>query len=109
MKAMAHWIENEGYRDKTGPTIFDEEFAEQCLSTGRIEDSHVLLHFLKKTDQPLIQDWLQLFTQRMMKHLPFRHMFRMGRNFVLPPRTKAWGRTGDVLRQYIHEHQQEIH
>ena len=109
MKALAHWMEDEGITEKKPSTIFDEEFADQVYKTGRIEDSHVLMHFFQKTKQPLMQDWLIAFGQRMAKHLPVMQMMQMGLNFVFTPKTKSWGKTGEVLRQYVREQKEAAH
>lgn len=109
MKALAHWLEDEGLTDKTPSSIFDEEFTEQVYATGRIEDTHILIHFLQKTKQPLVQAWLVEFTKRMIKRLPVMHLMRVGLNFVFTPRTKSWGRTGEVLRQYVREQKEAAH
>lgn len=103
MKALAHWMEDEGITPRSPAALFDEEFTEQIYRTGRIEDSHVLIGFLRRTGQPLVQDWLVDFGQRLMRHLPLGQMLRMARNLLFPPRTQAWGRTGDVLREYVRE------
>ncbi|HKK14919.1 MAG TPA: 4Fe-4S dicluster domain-containing protein [Gammaproteobacteria bacterium] len=109
MKALAHWMEDEGITEKKPSTIFDEEFADQVYKTGRIEDSHVLMHFFQKTKQPLMQEWLIAFGQRMAKHLPVMQMMQMGLNFVFTPKTKSWGKTGEVLRQYVREQKEAAH
>ena len=109
MKALAHWIEEEGYGEKSRSTLFDEEFAEECFQRGRIEDIHILWHFLLKTRQPLRQNWLVLFGKRLMKHLPFMHLTRLGLHFLFAPRTKSWGRTGEILRQYVKEQKRMNH
>jgi heterodisulfide reductase subunit C2 len=109
MKALAHWLEDEGLTEKTPSTVFDEEFTDQVFKTGRIEDSHVLMHFLQKTKQPLVQEWLVEMTRRMARHLPFRHFLRMGFNMVFTPKTKSWGRTGEVLREYVREQKEAAH
>jgi len=109
MKALAHWMEDEGVTDKTPSSIFDEEFLDQVYKTGRIEDSHVMMHFFKKTKQPLMQEWLVEFVKRMIKHLPVTQLMMMGMNFVFTPKTKSWGRTGDVLKQYVREQKEAAH
>ena len=109
MKALAHWMEDEGITDKSPSTHFDEEFADQIFKTGRIEDSHVLMHFFKKTGQPLMQGWLVEFGKRMTKGLPIAQMLRMGLNMLFPPKTKSWGRTGEVLQQYVREQKEAAH
>lgn len=109
MKALSHWMEEEGITEKKPSTIFDEEFAEQVFETGRIEDAHVMMHFFKKTGQPLVQEWLVAFGQRMAKHLPVSQMMKMGLNFIFTPKTKSWGKTGDVLRAYVREQKEASH
>jgi len=109
MKALAHWMEEEGITEKTPSTIFDEEFAEQIYAHGRIEDSKVMKNFFKKTGQPLIQGWLVEFTKRMMKGLPIAHGLRMGLNVVFTPKTKSWGKTGEVLQAYVREQKEAAH
>ena len=109
MKALAHWLEDEGVTQKTPSSIFDEEFLDQIYKTGRIEDSHVMMHFFKKTKQPLLQDWLVEFVKRLMKHLPVTQLMKMGLNLVFIPKTKSWGRTGEVLKQYVREQKEAAH
>jgi len=109
MKALAHWMEDEGVTDKRPSTIFDEEFLDQIYKTGRIEDSHVMMHFFKKTKQPLMQEWLTEFVKRLMKHLPVGQLMKMGLNVVFTPKTKSWGRTGEVLKQYVREQKEAAH
>lgn len=109
MKALAHWMEEEGHTPTTKSTIFDDEFTGQVLDTGRIEDSHVLMHFMKKTNQSLFQDWLIAMVKAMIKHLPISQLTKMGWNLFFPPKTKSWGRTGAVLRQYVAEQKERAH
>lgn len=109
MKALAHWMEAEGHTEKRPSTIFDDEFTEQVLNTGRLEDTHLLLSFLRKTKQPMVQAWLVEMIKRMIKHLPIGFLMHMGLHFVFKPRAKGWGRTGEVLRQYVREQKQAAH
>lgn len=109
MKALAHWMESEGITEKTSSSIFDEEFLGQIYKTGRIEDSHIMMHFFKKTKQPMLQDWLVEFVKRLIKHLPVTQLMKMGLNLVFVPKTKSWGRTGDVLKQYVREQKEAAH
>ncbi len=127
MKALAHWIEEEGYAEKSNSTLFDEEFTRQCLERGRIEDSEVMTNFFKSTRQDLIalvkDGWLGIFVARMSKlaelrkgHLgkfvtrfPLMHSLHMGLALLIKPRTKSWGRTGEVLRQYVEEQKRLAH
>ena len=109
MKALAHWMEEEGFTEKTRSTIFDEEFTEQILDHGRIEDAHVLLNFLRKTKQSYFQDWLIEAVKRLMKHMPITFLAMLGLHFVFTPKTKSWGRTGQVLKDYIREQKEAAH
>jgi heterodisulfide reductase subunit C len=109
MKALSHWLEEEGITEKSHSRVFDEEFWDQVYKTGRIEDTHVLLHFLHKTKQPMIQAWLVEFGKRMSKHLPIKAMMNMGLNFVFTPKTKSWGKTGEVLAAYVREQKEAAH
>jgi heterodisulfide reductase subunit C2 len=109
MKALAHWMEDEGITGKTPSSIFDEEFTSQIYDYGRIEDSKVLKNFLKKSGQPLLQGWLIEFTKRMIKGLPVAHLMRLGLNVVFTPKTKSWGKTGEVLKAYVREQKEAAH
>ncbi|QKT04381.1 4Fe-4S dicluster domain-containing protein [Ectothiorhodospiraceae bacterium 2226] len=109
MKALAHWLEEEGITDKTPSTIFDEEFTEQIYARGRIEDGDVMKNFFKKTGQPLMQPWLVEMIKRMVRYMPVAHLMRMGTNTVFKPRTKSWGRTGEVLQEYVREQKEAAH
>lgn len=121
MKALQHWLEDEGHVPVSHSTVFDGEFTRQCLERGRIEDSEVVTRFLKKTGQSIVQlmmkGWLGVFVARMNKwtelaegrvfrflaRMPILHPLRMGLALVFKPRTKSWGRTGEVLKQYVEE------
>lgn len=109
MKALAHWMEDEGITEKAPSSQFDETFWEEIYHTGRIEDASIMMGFFKKTKQPLMQDWLMIFGQRMAKYLPIGQMFKMGMNFIAPPKTKSWGKTGEVLMAYVKEQKEAIH
>ncbi|MHB8455793.1 MAG: 4Fe-4S dicluster domain-containing protein [Acidiferrobacterales bacterium] len=109
MKALAHWMEDEGHTPKSKSTIFDEEFTDQILNHGRIEDAHVMLNFFRKTNQSYFQDWLIEAIRRLMRHLPVGMLMMLGWNFLFTPKTKSWGRTGGVLKDYIREQQAAAH
>ncbi len=127
MKALAHWIEDEGYREKSHSSLFDEEFTRQCLDRGRIEDTEVMTRFFRDTRQSLIalarRGWLGIFVARMGKwpllahgHLgkflarvPVAGPLRMLAHRLFKPRTPSWGRTGEVLRQYVREQKEAAH
>lgn len=127
MKALAHWIEEEGYGSKSNSSIFDEEFTRQCLERGRIEDSEVMSNFFKNSKQDMMQmalhGWLGIFVARMNKwtelrqgnvmrflsRTPIMHSLHMGLSMFIKPKTKSWGRTGDVLTQYVKEQKELAH
>lgn len=109
MKALAHWMEHEDITEKSPSAVFDEEFWHQIHKTGRIEDGEVMKNFFQKTGQPLIQAWLKVFIVRMMKHLPISHMMNMGLNTIFTPKTKSWGKTGEVLAEYVREQKGASH
>ncbi|BBP05521.1 heterodisulfide reductase subunit C [Sulfuriferula plumbiphila] len=127
MKALAHWIEEEGYGSKSNSSIFDEEFTRQCLERGRIEDSEVMSNFFKNSKQDMMQmalhGWLGIFVARMNKwtelrqgnvirflsRTPIMHSLHMGLSMFFKPKTKSWGRTGDVLKQYVKEQKELAH
>jgi len=121
MKAIQHWLEDEGHVQKSASTRFDEEFTRQCLARGRIEDTEVLFNFLRDGGEDiralLRKGWLGLFIARMSKlvllrqkrfgdflrRLPIVGPLRMGYAMLFKPRTQIWDRTGEVLRQYVEE------
>ncbi len=109
MKALAHWLEDEGLTGKSRSSIFDEEFTGQVLDHGRIEDAHVVINFLRKTNQPYFQDWLIEAVKRLMRHMPVGMLAMLGWNFLFTPKTRSWGRTGEVLREYVREQKEAAH
>ncbi len=135
MKALAHWIEHEGFGEKSKSSIFDEEFARQCLDRGRIEDMEVLTGFFSQTKQisgtglgglmdainklawfkelvfrmSKLNDLMSGKVMRFITRTPISAQIHMGLAMFVKPRTKSWGRTGDVLRQYIKEQKEAAH
>ena len=109
MKALSHWLEDEGLTPKSRSSIFDEEFTEQVLNTGRMEDSRLIYNFFRKSGQPVLQDWLIEMVRRMVKHLPISFLMHMGLHLLFKPRTKSWHRTGEVLRDYVREQKERAH
>jgi heterodisulfide reductase subunit C len=127
MKALQHWLEVEGHAPKSTSTLFDEEFTRQCLERGRIEDGEVVLNFLKTTKQDvwalLKTGWLGTFIRRIghldllrrgrigafLARAPIVQGLKMGWMLVFKPRTRSWGRTGEVLREYVEEQRRLAH
>lgn len=107
MKATAHWLELKGYTPKSPSMHFDEEFTEQIIKCGRIEDTEVLRGFFKRTKQPLLQDWLVEIGWRVAKKLPFFWGLKMALAQVFRPRTRGWHKAQAAIEDYLRE-QDEI-
>jgi heterodisulfide reductase subunit C len=102
MKATAHWLQLKGYTPPSNSHIFDEEFTEQIVKRGRIEDTEVLQHYLKKTKQPLMQDWLVAIARTIAMRLPVKWGIKMAWAQLFKPRTRDWGKARAALEDYIH-------
>jgi len=103
MKATAHWLALKGHTPKSKSMIFDEEFAEQVVETGKIEDGRVIRNFFAKTGQPLMQDWLVEIVKRVARRLPVLQGIKMGLATVFRPRTRGWKKAGAAIAEYVHE------
>lgn len=103
MKATAHWLALKGHTPKSRSMIFDEEFAEQVIETGKIEDGRVIRNFFRKTGQPLAQDWLVEIVKRVARRLPILQGIKMGLATVFRPRTKNWKKARTAIEEYVHE------
>jgi heterodisulfide reductase subunit C len=71
----------------------------------------------------LRKGWLRTLIERMNKlallrdgklgafiaRFPLKHGMKMGLAMVFKPRTKSWGRTGEVLSAYVEEQQKLAH
>ena len=49
------------------------------------------------------------FGKRMSKGLPLGQLAKMGLNFVFRPKTKSWGKTGEVLAEYVKAQKEAAH
>lgn len=103
MKATAHWLELKGHTEKKPSMIFDEEFTEQIVMTGRIEDGKVLRRFLAKTGQPLLQDWLVALVRGLVFRLPVTLLAKLGLATLFHPRTRGWGASRRAIEEFIDE------
>jgi heterodisulfide reductase subunit C len=103
MKATAHWLALKGHTPKSKSTIFDEEFTEQVVATGKIEDGRVIRNFFAKTGQPLMQDWLVEIVKRVARRLPVLQGLKMGWAAVFRPKARNWGRARAALDDYLQE------
>ena len=105
MKATAHWLELQGHAPKSKSKIFDEEFHEQVVATGRIEEGRVIRNFFAKTGQPLRQDWLVAMVKRVARRLPIKQGFMMGLAALFRPRTRGWAKAQAAITEYVEEQQ----
>jgi heterodisulfide reductase subunit C len=105
MKATSHWLALKGHTPKSKSMIFDDEFTDQVVATGRIEEGRVIRNFFAKTGQPLWQDWLVEMARRVAKRLPFKLGIRMGLATLLRPRTRGWAGARDAINEYVGEQQ----
>jgi heterodisulfide reductase subunit C2 len=103
MKATAHWLELKGHTPKSNSTLFDEEFSEQVISTGKIEESRIMRGFFAKTAQSLHQEWLVEMVKRVARRLPFKVGIKMGLAFLIRPRTRGWDKSRRALEEYVGE------
>jgi heterodisulfide reductase subunit C2 len=103
MKATAHWLELQGHTPKSKSTIFDEEFTEQVVATGKIEEGRIIRNFFVKTKQPLLQGWLIEMAVRISRYSPVKLGFLMGLAAVFRPRTRQWDKARDAITEYVDE------
>ncbi len=103
MKATAHWLELKGHTRPSPSTLFDREFTEQVIDTGRIEEGRILRRFFARTGQALKQDWLIEMARRVARRLPMKLAFAMGKATLLRPRTRRWSKARTALTDYVHE------
>ncbi len=103
MKATAHWLELKGHTPTSPSMHFDEVFSEQVIATGKIEEGRIIRDFFKRTNQPLLQDWLVNLGKGLLRHLPVKLLFMMGLQNVLRPRTSNWARSRAAIEEYAAE------
>ena len=82
---------------------FDEVFTEQVLATGKIEEGRTIREFFKRTNQPLLQDWLVNLVKGLLRRLPVKLLFMMGLQSVLRPRTSGWAGSRAAIEEYVAE------
>jgi heterodisulfide reductase subunit C len=103
MKATAHWLELKGHTPKSKSTLFDEEFTEQVVATGKIEEGRIIRNFFARTGQPLMQDWLVEMVKRVARRLPFKQGLMMAWSALFTPKTRRWRKASAALEEYIDE------
>jgi len=107
MKALSHWLEAKGHQPKSQSQHFDEEFYEQVLETGKIEEGRIMRNYFSRTDQPLKQNWLVSVVKNLIRGLPFLMLTRLGLSTVFRPKTKDWDRSKAAIADYLNtQHQQ---
>lgn len=107
MKATSHWLELKGYTPESPSTTFDKIFTEEVVAHGKIEDTKVLTTFLKRTNQPLMQDWLMQIVLNISMRLPVKWGLRSAWAMVFHPKTRDWARAGSAIQDYIVEKEAE--
>jgi heterodisulfide reductase subunit C len=103
MKATAHWLELKGHTPKSKSMHFDEEFSEQVIATGKIEEGRIIRGFFARTAQPLRQEWLIEMVRRVARRLPFKLGVLMGLAALFRPRTRRWNRARQAIEEYVEE------
>ena len=101
MKSLAHWLELKGHTEKSPAMHFDEVFAGQVFTTGKIEEGRIIRAFFARTGQALKQDWLVVMAKRLVRHLPLKMMFAMGLNAMIRPKTRGWGRARAAIAEHV--------
>jgi heterodisulfide reductase subunit C len=109
MKATSHWLELKGHTPKSKSTIFDEEFSEQVIATGKIEEGRIIRRFFAKTGQLLLQPWLVEMARRVARRVPVRFGIVMGLAALIRPRTRGWGKAGRAIQEYVSEQEAKQH
>jgi heterodisulfide reductase subunit C len=103
MKATAHWLELKGHTSRSKSMHFDEEFTEQVVATGRIEEGRIIRNFFARTGQPLLQEWLIEMVRRVARRLPLKLAMMMGLSALVRPRTRGWDQARDAIGEYLSE------
>ena len=103
MKATAHWMELKGHTVPSDSTIFDDVFTDQVIEHGKIEDGEVLQQYLKRSGQPLMQDWIVQMVKQMIKGLPVLALIKQGWATIFHPKTKNWSAARDAIQEHIEE------
>jgi heterodisulfide reductase subunit C len=103
MKATAKWLELKGHAPKSKSAIFDEEFTEQVVATGKIEEGRVIRNFFARTGQPLLQNWLVEMVKRVARRLPFKQGLALALAALFRPRTRGWKKARAAIAEYVAE------
>ena len=101
MKALSHWLEAKGHTPKSNSQHFDEEFFNQVLETGKIEEGRLVKKYFKRTSQPLMQNWLIQMMKNVIRGLPLMMLSRMGLSTLITPRTKNWNKSKEAIQDLL--------
>lgn len=106
MKAMATWLELKGHTEPKPSALFDAEFTEQIIATGKIEESRIVRGFFKRSGQALGQRWLLEIARRLAFHLPVLMGLKMALAQLLRPRTRDWAKSRAAIADYLAEREE---
>ena len=101
MKATAHWLELKGFTPKSLSTHFDEEFTDQVVETGKIEEGRIIRGFFKRSGQSLFQEWLIATAHRLISKLPIKLLTKMGVASIIKPKVHSWSAARDAIQEHI--------
>ena len=107
MKATAHWLELKGHTPQSRSSMFDEEFTEQVIETGKIEEGRIIRGFFARSGQPLRQEWLLEMARRLARKLPVRMGVMMGIAALIRPRAPRWKKSRAAIAEYVAEQQRK--
>jgi heterodisulfide reductase subunit C len=107
MKATAHWLELKGHVPQSRSSMFDEEFAEQVIATGKIEEGRIIRGFFARSGQPLRQEWLIEMARRLARKWPVRMGVMMGIAAIFRPRARRWKKSRAAIADYVAGQQQK--
>ena len=109
MKATARWLELKGHTETSPSKHFDEEFTDQVVATGKIEEGRILRGFFRRTKQPLLHDWMIRMVINLLKHFPIKILTAMGLATFVRPRTRNWAPARDAIKEYVAEKNRKHH
>ena len=107
MKAMSHWLEAKGHTSTSSSQHFDEEFYNQVLETGKIEEGRIIRNYFRKTGQSVTQAWLIQMVKNLIRGIPYVLLMKMGLSTLLKPKTRDWSKSKNAIAELVAEREQE--
>ena len=107
MKAMSHWLEAKGHKSTSSSQHFDEEFYNQVLETGKIEEGRIIRNYFRKTGQSVTQAWLIQMVKNLIRGIPYVLLMKMGLSTLLKPKTRNWSKSKKAIAELVAEREQE--